>query len=1160
MKWMFRRLNKKMTNMKKILHTIYTSLLLVGLVAFALTSCVDDELVKSGEVVEGVPITVTMNLGGVPATDVTIDTRASGSDHSTVHDLVIFIFHEDGTLENAVTNYHEEKSLTVNSYKIVNNNHLYKVTFNTTSGTKKLLAVANVAEGGYWGKVIDILTQAYQKKSSFDEIKALIVSLGEGFTDGVQPFHITSSSQMFISGWNEGVIFGINGSNGNVSNYGQYGDEKNNVVVTMNRAMANITFNIAAKPEGAKGTFTPTSYRVYNIPTKSYLINDLQQEGDNPSYLLTTGVKDVTYIHTASENIGTAQGDNYTFNFYMPENVQELGTSGTYNERDMWKVEVEKEGTSVSGALPENKKWEHAPQNSTFVVISGTYEGNATVDDNTGQPVTANVEYTIHLGDFGKSSDTNRNFADFSVMRNNSYTYNVEVRGVDNIIVEVIKKEEKQSGAEGSVYDNGQAQYNYSLDAHYEQVYLEYNLSEIANSLVQRLSGEELDDAIANQLILIIQSEMMSHLPNKRAEISPYQIYADAVRDKSGQEAEEAAKAAKADVLGGDKDVNGNPTKGFDYKWIEFLPQTGKNTISNYPGISSWAMEDLDGNKTDGNKIINQSYYAGADGKTDNGNGDPTKLIDVYDMIVEMGKAIKEIYNSTPTTTPTFADSRIEVTNNSTDYVARFTAFVNEYYYLRHPLTGAKITSWSKVTNKMPREMIIAMSTKTSTDGNSSYSKIHSYISQLSMETFYNDNATSLDAFGIETYNETPLTDSFKFGNPQSENGLSESDGRENQKILIGASSTFDWFKYINYEKNGWTSSVGTDRSSHKLSGGAYKIQAAYSACMSRNRDLNGNGEIDENEIRWFLPSLNEYIRMGIGANALSNAAKLYSGDKTTMKKGDYATDPNGYPSAYTKDGSLFYTSSASDRRVYWAIEKGSYGLVGSYYDGSPLPIRCIRNLPASAEGAKTDISSIDGVKSDATFEKHDASENTPIVLEFKDRLVASLYRQRVQGSLDIHNEDGDANKFYDGIFVAKDFITSYSDGNENKDIVLGDIIGYDGTVNWEIKDEGGGTVEYKSYKNNGTMTNPCASYDEGGYDWRVPNLVELSAMNAAGLLVHSGSDVACCTQFSNQKVRYGFAYSTLIYCLGANVDQISTKVSIRCVRDVPAGYTFPTN
>lgn len=1156
--------------MKKILHTIYTRLLLVGLVAFFLTSCVDDELVKSGEVVEGVPITVTMNLGGVPATDVTVETRASGSDYSTVYDLVIFIFHEDGTFENAVTNYHEEKSLTVNSDKIVTDgsdekikHHLYNVTFNTTSGTKKLLAVANVAEGGYWGKVIDILTEAYLNKSSFNEIKSLIVDLREDLTDGVQPFHITASSQMFISGWNEGVVFGINSSNGIVNNYGRYGDEGNNVVVKMNRAMANITFNIAANltdEDGAKGTFTPTSYRVYNIPTKSYLINDLQGK---TSYSLTDEVAaDVTYINTASENIGTAQGNNYTFNFYMPENVQAAGTDiSGYNDRDKWDVE-----TSTSGASPENKKWVHAPQNSTFVVISGTYEGKATIENNSGQSVTADVEYTIHLGDFGESGDTNRNFGDFSVIRNNSYTYNVKVLGVDNIVVEALREDDPyQNGAEGSIYDNAHTLYSYNLDAHYEQVYLEYNLSEIANSLGQGLRDEKLDNAIANQLILIIQSEAMDYThdysddepyttKSKRGTLSPYQIYADAVSGKSGQEAEEAAKAAKANVLGGGVDVNGNPTKGFDYKWIEFLPQTGTD-ISAYPGISSWAKEDLTGEKTDGNEMNNKEYYAGADGETNKGNGDPTKLIDVYDVIVEMGKAIKEIYTSehnTPSTTPEFTNFKIKVIQNSNDYVARFTAFVNEYYYLRHPLTGAKITSWSKVTNKIPREMIIAMSTKTSTDGNSSYSKIHSYITQLSMQTFYNDNATSLNAFGIETYNETPLNSDFMFGSPENQSGLSDSDGRENQKVLInsnyrvypdGAStnwSPLDWSDYINSTYNGWTSSVGTDKSSHKLTGNAYDIKAAYSACMSRNRDLNGNGEIDENEIRWFLPSLNEYIRIGIGANALSNAAQLYSGDKTVMKKGTSATSSDGYPSAYISDGSLFYTSSASGKRVYWAIEKGSYGSVGSYYDGSPLPIRCIRNLPASAEGATTDISSIDGVKSDATYKKHDASEDIPIVLEFKDRLVASLYRERAQGLLGTHNEDDKTNSFYQGIFVASDYIKDKK-GNI-KGYTLKEIIG-----------------------NGSNITNPCSNYNESDYgNWRVPNLVELSAMNAAGLLNDcydaEYGRAASCTQFSNLKVRYGFARSTLIYCPGANGNELDLNFRIRCVRDVPANYTFPTN
>ncbi|WP_294588786.1 hypothetical protein [uncultured Phocaeicola sp.] len=1098
--------------MKKILHTIYTCLLWMGFIGFALSGCKDDDLAKNnGDVVEGVPITVTFNLGGKPADDVTVETRASGSDLSDISELVIFIFHKDGSLEDVVTNYDGITTLKVNSNKVdENNNHLYNVTFNTTSGEKKLLAVANVAEGGFWEKVIDVLTVAYQKKYSFDTVKNEIVSLREDLADGTQPFHITASSQMFISGWNEGVVFGTGNT---VTEYGKYGDESNQVVVKMNRAMANITFNIKANPPGAQDIFTPTSYRVYNIPTKSYLINDKQGV---TAYSLTTGVNGVKYINTAPENIGTEQGGTYTFDFYMPENIQESGknkSNSNYAERDKWTV-VE-EGTSVSGALPEDKTWTNAPQNSTFVVISGTYEGNATVDGN-NQSVTANVEYTIHLGDFSDTGSMNN----YSVERNVSYTYNIKVLGVNNIIVEAKRDVEEQSGAEGSVYDNAHTVYSYNLDAHYEQVYLEYNLSEIANSLGQGLTGQDLDDAIANQLILIIQSEAMDYTHeetekepyttrNKRGTLSPYKIYADAVRNGS----ESDAADAKAAVLNG-AGTGVKPTKGFDYKWIEFLPQEGIG-ISKYPGISSWAMEDLSG-------MENGNFYAGATGTN--------SMLDVYDMIVEMGKAIKQIYGrETP------SSSSIRITPNGNDYVARFTAFVNENYYLRHPLTGAEVDTWSVMTNKIPREMIIAMSTQTSTDGNSSYSKIHSYISQLAMQTFYNDRVSSLNAFGIETYNETPLL--FTFGSPKSTDDLTDNDGRENQKTLIGYSQyrITSWESYIRPSYNGWTASVGTNRSSHKLDAYAY-VNAAYSACMSRNRDLNGNRQIDEDEIRWFLPSLNEYIRMGIGANGISSAAQLYMGDKTLMKKGASDTDPNGYPSAYIEDGSLYYTSSADSRRVYWAVEKGSYGAIDSYYDkGTPLPIRCIRNLPANGTG--TDVSKIDGVTSDATYKYYE--NNSPKLLVFKDRLIPSLYRQRVSGSLNVHNEDDDANSFYDGIFVASDFLYTYNWGRVYTTYTLGSIIGYNGY----------------------TWDNPCSEYSESGYtNWRVPNLVELSAMNAAGLLSHSGSDVACCTQFSNLSVRYGFAFSSLIYCPGAKDYQIGDKFMIRCVRDVPPGYTFPTN
>lgn len=1111
--------------MKKILHTIYIGVWLMAATTLLCTSCVDDDLMgNKAEVVEGEPITISLNFAAIPSTDVAI-TRASGSDLSELSDVVICVFHGDGSFEQMVTNY-DGGGLTVDETPVISatGQCRYSVSFKSTSGEKKLIAVANVADGAFWENVITDLTAAYNEKKHFDEVKAIVADVSHklveqaGTTDGMQPFHITSSSQMLISGWNDGVVFGTNNT---VTDYGNYGNETNQVAIKMKRAMAHITFNITASPENAKGTFTPSSFRVYNIPTKSYLTTDLQ--GTN-SYALTTNVTDVKYVYTAAENIRTAQEEYYSFDFYMPENVQENKTVSDYNSREEWKWDEN------PGASPEDKTWLNAPQNSTFVVINGTYEGEANINGVT-QLVSANVEYTIHLGDFGTSDDVSRNYGDFSIMRNYSYTYTVNVLGVDNIIVEAQRTggDDYQNGAEGSIYDSGSTEYSYNLDAHYEQVFLGYNLSDIANSLSQGLSGQNLDDAIANQLILIIQSEAMDYTHesttdepyttrNKRGTLSPYKIYADAVRN--GRTEEDAAKA-KADVLDG-AGSGIKPEKGFDYKWIEFLPQEGTD-ISAYPGISSWAMEDLTGLK-------NGQFYAGATG-TSNVNGDPTKLIDVYDMIVEMGKAIKQIYeNGKP------SSDKIIISLNGSKYVARFTAFVNEYYYLRHPLTGMIATSWSIMTNKIPREMIIAMSTETSSDGNSSYSKIHSYISQLAMETFYNDRVSTVNAFGIETYNETPLatnTRNFSFYGDNStsdklDNYLTSDDGRSNQKYLIGANNaTQYWSTYINNSNNGWKSSVGTNRASHKLSDDAYSIKAAYSACMSRNRDLNGNGKIDENEIRWFLPSLNEYIRIGIGANALTSAAKLYMGYKSDMTRDNYMSGANAL------NGAFYFTSSPSAQRVFWAVEKGSYSADGIYvgYNG-PKPIRCIRVLPAAGEGVSTDISSISGVKSDATYKIH--RNTTPMTLEFKDRLVSSLYRGRAAGSLNVHNEDDDANSFYDGIYVAAEYLKSQS--------AFSGIIGY----------------------NQISLTNPCSSYyewdSEGNriLNWRVPNLVELSAMNAAGLL--DMNPTSSCTQFSNLNVRYGFVFTTGIGCWGSSVGDINNYINIRCVRDVPANYTFPTN
>ena len=1069
-------------------------------VAFMAASCAKDDLgVPTNS--EGHPVRVTLNMGMGKSTDIVV-TRADNS-YSDLGNLYLFVYGNDGKYQQMLsTTATGSNSIYVGTRSEDDNGVTYPIT------TKNLLAVANTSavadEGGFWSSMASIATEAAAGNLSFEQLKAAVISLREDLYERTEmlPIQIVSSTQMLISGVNEGVVFD---TKGNIADYGQLnGTDKDKVVVKMDRAMARITFNIAQTVKEAKGTFVPSSFRVYNIPTKSVLTNTNKSNTES----------DNTYINSAPMTIGNVSGGNYTFSFYMPENIpvaKENASIATYQDRDKW--------SGDKGSRPENKTWTNAPQNSTFVVISGTYSQSGDTTDTTdttdkNSSYTGNVSYTIHLGDF-----SNEAWSNFNVERNYSYTYKMSVEGVDNIVVEAKKEgDEQQPGAEGQIFTYDASTYSYELDAHYEQVFLQYNLSSMARSLASGLSDEELDNAIADKLILVIQSEAMDYtggignVANKRGSIKPYKIYADAVRNAAD------TVAAKENVLAG-AGTDIHPTKGFDYKWVEFWPQTGTD-IAAYPGVSEWSRENLDG-------FSNEGAYGGT-ATTESGY-----LKDVYDVIVAMGKVVKKIYKGEGVSTKDRDEDGITIIQDkqsNNDYVARFTAFVNEYYYYRHPLTGMKVTSWSVMTNKIPREMIIAMSSSISQDGNSSYSQIYSYITQASIQTFYNSRVSDINGFGIETYNETPH---ITFGTPKREDGLSKTDGRSNQITLIGGLPK-DWNTFIASAYNGWTSSVSSDRTTHKLKEAAYKgadqnkDAYAYYACLSRNRDLNGNGVIDNNEIRWYLPSLNEYIRIGVGSNAISNAAQLYMGDKMNMQRpttpGSYA---DGYPIAYIWDGALYYTSSNDDERVYWAVERGSYSKDGENWGGgfAAKPIRCIRSLPANTGGF--DISSVH-VASDASYVAHNVNGST--VLEFKGRLVDELYRERTDGVLIPHDEDDNANSYYDGIIVAKNYLgTTY-------------------TLNRII--------------NSGDTDNPCRDYHErgdNGATWRVPNLAELSAMNAAGLITQIGT--ACRTQFSNQNVRFGYGYNgSRIYCYGdiVNNENLGSHFPIRCVRDVPEGYVFP--
>ncbi|HJA97489.1 MAG TPA: DUF4906 domain-containing protein [Candidatus Alistipes faecavium] len=1075
------------------------------MLAFAAAGCVKDDYGLAPSVVEGRPVTVTLKCDLGRTSDITV-TRADNT-YSGLSTYTLFVYDAAGTTcQQVLTLENGSIKLLGTDTSLPNRERLYQLTFKTTSGEKKLLGVANYATGnsGFWSGFSELKKRAADGTLSFDALRQSLISLRDGLigADGLIMPSITASSQMLISGWNEGVVFATDGS---VANCGTYGDQARKIVLKMDRAMARITFKLPSvstvNSAGHTVTFVPSTYRVYNVPKKAPLIKPVSGASGASLYTTPDSLADEEFLTSATANVPAVSGGSYTFTFYMPENVQAEvaknadGGNMSYVDREKW--------TGDPGSLPQNKKWTNAPKHSTFVVVSGVYtEMNGTTPIYTG-----NVNYTVHLGDFSTGKGATGSYGNFSVERNYSYTYNMTVEGVKNIKVEATKGDENQPGAEGSIYDAQTCVYNYLLDSHFEQGYMQYDLSAIAGAVaadlanVQNPTEEEIDNSISSKLFLEVQSPFMPQASH-RGSLEPYKTYADAAEGRVSMTPEEAKK---------------NAVKDFDYKWVEFWPQD-TTVISAYPGTPTWSHAYI--------KDVTTAA------------GDADRLIDAYDLIVAMGKVVKKIYlnggSNTISTDELEEESGITITQDQGKYVARFTAFVNEYYYYKNPLTGAALTSWGPLVNKSAREMIVAMSTDVSADGNSSYSQIHSYISQLSMQTFYNPSA-GINAFGLETYNETPLT--MGFTTNVADGYLDDSDGRRNQVRLLldynnnvtSVPSNVSWNKYISMNDNGWVSTTPAERAKRKLPDAYVENNAAY-ACLSRNRDLNGNGKIDDNEVRWYLASLNEYIRIGIGSGVLSNSAQLYMGDKMAMTHASY-------PNSYIGDGALYYTSSKKDKRVFWAVERGAYGNNDSY---NHLPIRCIRILPTG------DLTKVSGVVAASTVEKRKDNRSDLTVLKFKGRVVDELYRQRVDDALDKHNEDDDANAYYDGIYVSGSYL--------NDSYMLGDIIGYEGTVP-------------NTHTFDGTMINPC--YDQYGAGWRVPNLVELSAMNAVGELNNSGDHyiTACCTQFSNLKVRYGFARSSLIYCPGSNSSDVGysynsgsrTGFYIRCVKDVEAGYNFDT-
>lgn len=790
-------------------------------------------------------------------------------------------------------------------------------------------------------------------------------------------------------------------------------DERNSFV--LKRLMSKVKVDIRGAAD--KGiTFTPVNYCIRHVAQKVSPTIDAWSKEKRRN--LPTRDTEVFNFSTQSPN---------SFTVYLPESIREYEPAADggketldFKDRDQMVKDdneqnvYEKKGEDFYEAdekhHQDHYKFQYAPKGSTYVEITGRFEQKTTDSEGNTSTTSADVRYIVHLGDF---SDNYYN--KFSLERDCYYIYNITVTGINSILVEVLgkdgsgtNKEETAPGTEGVVFKGGA---RVRLDAHYEQVEMEFNRNEISKGVYLYTNtpfgsyggiyypAGIADNTLAGKFIpvgsTIEKEDMMEHL-----------------------------------------------------KWVEFKKQTYPNELATYK----------------------------------------PKANDADDGVKDVFTALDEFYASGTET-------------------ARYTCFVNEYYYTERP--GGGTTYLSDFVNAADRTFSLASDLDYSNDGKSAVAQAVYVLQQRSIACFYDLTANDdLNKYGVETVDEVVGEINFALSNAEKYNerlpygvpyrwgSTSQRPTTHGEDVKDGRTNTITELEldnggihiatYVNVAKNGYLLVDGQLKSTDKdrlQSGHQYQ----YLACLTRNRDLDGDGTLTKNELRWYTPARDQVFGLWIGEPGMPTEAALFPEQTSNLENGGECEYPIFTSSANGNNNDVDYTN-----RVIWAEQGcsfGSYGGAGGglrpngpYTDRGYL--RVVRNL-----GAK-----------EATTDSHTATPSKYYYYDEDDRTISvflssTCLRAFSNRELAPHHERSLVNRPHKKFQVAKHpyVINKVVEGRDIFGNPCGHTFGtYDQLqVNHADLAKDDPTTWAASYPGDGEVPLSAAT-------WRLPNQRELALMVVA--------------------------------------------------------------
>lgn len=680
-----------------------------------------------------------------------------------------------------------------------------------------------------------------------------------------------------------------------------------------------VTMNIRDAVEGPE--LTNLRFRVHNVPSSSYLIGrdkpsetvtgtENTWDGDPDSYAAMGNY--ANFDSTLANNKGGL------FSFYMMENRpvpkrmitdEERGDySSLYAMREAWWDEGDETGQPVLG-----RKFKYAPDAATLVEITGHLEYTRyNQDSRRNEYVNADVTYLVHLGETGSASDLNDpdRVNNYDVRRNVRYVYNVQILGVNSMVVEVESGNDVRPGTEGDLSISTSREV--AFDAHYGRTLFQIsnlNLDEASWSAETRINGWG-TTSIKDGLISFPYD---------------YKWILFAINSEFGGNNDDAHMVKFPGLVAYDGGTDFFVSDGGSLRLEDELRYEIANDRGN--------RFEFDGQTYTFKELVQNGYEGYADNYYRSQTLSDSACLRDINQLINYLKHHPELFNE---------QGLVNITAFCDEYTYIFDPRRDNYVYQGTPVSQItrdyadqqrRLGLWKEYTNSDRRILNIQPMTSTSVspDGNTTYTNSYISFSQKPIYTVYNTDVAN-NAWGLETTNETGhLT--YEASGVRGTLPNTTGNGRQNFLNFfidgnIQDNTLFDWTEIQN------TTTDADDKEGLN----SYYRNVIY-ACITRNRDLNGNNHIDPDELLWYLASIDQLTILFVAQDALNQEQWLYQGDGSTR---------NHVISSSYRNTSIF-----DDKRMWllWSEEGASRGDVnGSLKDATPYPsddydYRCVRNL-----------------------------------------------------------------------------------------------------------------------------------------------------------------------------------------------------------------------